>query len=146
MNFNHAFDHPSSHHGRGGFYTAVINSHMYDLNSMIPCCSHRRASRSQSLLESPLFYPKKPGPRPAFTQSRGLCKAFTMQGIKCCTVDRRLCVYTSDNNAVSYIGPSFNYTEAFSLLLLTMVTRTGLQEALKNRVKLVTFRTALSTA
>ena len=75
--------------------------------------------------------------------TRGLCKA---QGIKCCTVDRRLCMNTNDNDTVPYIGPSFNYNEAFSLLLLTMVTRTELQEALKNRVKPVTFWRALSTA
>ena len=76
----------------------------------------------------------------------GLWKAFSLQGIKCCTVDRCLCINTSDNDAVSYIGPSFNYTEAFSLLL-TVVTRTGLQEALKNHVKPVTFQSAgLSTA
>ena len=59
---------------------------------------------------------------------RGLCKAFSTQDIKWCSVDRRLCTNTSDNNTVSYIGPSFNYTEAFSLLRLTVVARTGLQE------------------
>ena len=77
---------------------------------------------------------------------RGLCKAFGAQGIKCCTADHCLCINTSDNDTVSYIGPSFNYTKAFSLLLLTVVTRTGLQEALRNRVKPVTFRHALSAA
>ena len=77
--------------------------------------------------------------------THGLCKSFGTQGIKCCTVDRRLYMNTSDNDAVSYIGPSFNYTEAFGLLLI-VVTRTGLQEALKNRAKPVTFRCALSTA
>ena len=76
----------------------------------------------------------------------GQCKAFSTQGIKCCTADRHLCINTSDNDAVSYIGPSFNYTEAFSLLQLIVVTRTGLQEALKNCVKPVTFWRALSTA
>ena len=35
---------------------------------------------------------------------------------------------TGDINAVLYIVPSFNYTEAFSLLQLTVVTRIGLQE------------------
>ena len=61
----------------------------------------------------------------------GLCKAFSMQGIKRCTADQRLCINTSDNDTVLYIGPSFNYTKAFSLLLLTVVTCTGLQEALR---------------
>ena len=81
--------------------------------------------------------------------TRGLCKgskAFGTEDIKCCTVDRRLCINTSDNNTVPYMGPSFNYTETFGLLLLTVVTCTGLQKALKNRVKPVTFWRALSTA
>ena len=47
---------------------------------------------------------------------RGLCKALSMQNIQWYSVDRHLCINTSDNDAVSYIGPSFNYTEAFSLL------------------------------
>ena len=72
--------------------------------------------------------------------TRALQGLWYTQGIKYCTVDRHLCINTSDNDAVPYIGPSFNYTEAFSLLLLTVVTRAGLQEALKNRVKPVTFR------
>ena len=46
----------------------------------------------------------------------GLCKAFSTQDIKWCSVDQHLCINTSNNDAVSYIGPSFNYTEAFSLL------------------------------
>ena len=58
---------------------------------------------------------------------RSLCKAFGTQGIKRCTVNQRPCINTSDNDAVSYTGPSFNYIAAFSLLLLTVVTRSGLQ-------------------
>ena len=58
----------------------------------------------------------------------GLCKAFTMQDIKYCSVDWCPSTNTSINNAVSYIGTSFNYTEAFGLLRLILLTCTGLQE------------------
>ena len=39
----------------------------------------------------------------------GLCKAFSAQDIKWCSVDRHLCINTSNNDAVSYIGPSVNH-------------------------------------
>ena len=48
--------------------------------------------------------------------------------LKCFSVYWRLGINTSINNAVLYIGASFNYIEVFSLLWLTVLTRTWLKE------------------
>ena len=66
-----------------------------------------------------------------------------MQDIKYCSVDWRPSTNTSVNNVISYIETSCNYTEAFGLLRLTMLTCTGLQEP--HEVYQLLYRVPLTT-
>ena len=82
---------------------------MHDFQASSVNCQHLATVGKQWLLVSVCLGMKVIDIGTVSGLKRGLCKAFSMQDIKWCSVDRCLCINTSDNDAALYIEPSFNY-------------------------------------